>query len=251
METTTLDTKRSLVDTSKEAGESVSEESGSCYAGHREKKPYWRGKIHRIAFYATIGIYILLMYFSTLNKVYLSVYFASQLILYGVSSTYHMTEWSSREAEKLFQKLDHSSIFLLISGTQTCVLMSIYELYAQSTISMFWSVFFTYILAGIGIGKVFLLTTLPRYANVIYYVFHGASVAIFVPLECFIKNYGLCILCIVGGVLYILGGTVYSTRKPNPWPKIFGYHEVFHILTVLGNLCFLLTIIWAEYKKTL
>lgn len=252
METQTVNTRRTPININSNMEESVSEDSGSgsCYVSSKYK-PYWRGRIHRLAFYATIGLYLLVLGMTRVNKFYLSVYFASQLVLYGVSSTYHLTNWKSREAEALFRKLDHSSIFLLISGTQTCVFMSINELYQDRHLPMAWPVLFTYIVAAVGILKVFLLAALPRYVNVSYYIFHGVSAALFIPLECFVTEYGLSLLCLMGGMAYIVGGTIYGARRPDPWPKMFGYHEVFHSLTVLGNLCFLLTVVWADRKQAI
>ncbi|KAI5191090.1 hemolysin III [Nematocida minor] len=211
-------------------------------------KPYWRGRVHRIAFYTTLCLYVILMFTLSISKIYLSIYFASQLILYGVSSTYHMSNWKTRRAEKFFQKLDHSSIFLLISGTQTCVVVALNELYKTTATNLLKWLPVTYLLAVIGILKVFLIQTVPRYINVIYYIVHGVSVAMFIPSVYIIKERFLGLLCAMGGLVYIVGGVVYGVRKPDPWPLIFGYHEVFHVLTVVANLLFLATIIWADYK---
>ncbi|KAH9385192.1 hemolysin III [Nematocida major] len=229
-------------------GDVLSEDLSSGYVT-KAAKPYWRGKVHRIAFYLTIFMYILLMITLRTNKVYLSLYFASQLVLYGVSSTYHMSNWKSRRAERLFRKLDHSSIFLLISGTQTCVVVAISELYKNSSQNILKWLPITYVLALVGIGKVFLLQTIPRYINVMYYILHGTSVAVIVPASYILKEKLIGLLCVMGGALYIVGGVIYGAKKPDPWPMQFGYHEVFHVLTVLGNLFFMMTIIWADYRN--
>ncbi|OAG28842.1 hemolysin III [Nematocida displodere] len=212
-------------------------------------KPYWRGRLHRVAFYAALCMYAVLLFFmKNTNKIYLTIYFASQIILYGVSSTYHLTAWTSKQKEAFFRKLDHSSIFLLISGTQTCVAMAIKETCGPHAASAMTYVPLTYVIGGLGILKVFFLTTLPRYVNVLYYVLHGASAALFFPMKCFVEESVIGILCILGGAAYILGGAVYGAKKPDPWPETFGYHEVFHLLTIIGNLFFLLTVVWASYK---
>lgn len=231
----------------KEAQNEESYESSSNYVKNK-RKPYWRGRVHRIAFFSTIIIYLILMCTLSINKIYLTIYFASQMILYGVSSTYHMCKWESIKAERFFQKLDHSSIFLLISGTQTCVVMALDELYKSTGENMLKWMPFSYLFALIGILKVFLIKTVPRYINVLYYILHGVSVAAFIPLNYIISEIFLGLLCILGGAVYILGGIVYGMRKPDPWPMVFGYHEVFHLLTVIANLLFLATIVWADYK---
>lgn len=228
---------------------SLSSDDGSSGYVSKALKPYWRGRIHRLAFYTTICLYVILFCTLNINKIYLSIYFASQLILYGVSSTYHLQNWKSRKHERLFRKLDHSSIFLLISGTQTCVVVAISELYKSSSLNIIRWLPVTYVLAAIGILKVFLFHTIPRYINVIYYIVHGSSVALFIPFSYIVREVLLCVLCVLGGILYIVGGVIYGIRKPDPFPKVFGYHEIFHVLTVLGNLSFLLTIVWADYKS--
>ncbi|KAI5180147.1 hemolysin III [Nematocida sp. AWRm80] len=241
-------------DTPKETPEQelpLSEDLSSGYLNTKYIKPYWRGRLHLIAFYATIAIYIIMMYYMKINKVYMTIYFISQLILYGVSSTYHLTEWKTRNAERFFRKLDHSSIFLLISGTQTCVVMSINQIY-QVTRTTFLSIIpITYGIALVGIVKVFLFATVPRYINVLYYIAHGVSAGLCIPLEFIIKEYIIGLLCILGGIMYITGATIYGIKRPNPSPKLFGYHEIFHSFTIAGNLCFLFSIIWANYKLCL
>ncbi|KAI5132866.1 hemolysin III [Nematocida ausubeli] len=216
-----------------------------------EIKPYWRGRIHRMAFYSTICIFFLFMIFLRLNKIYLTIYFLSQLLLYGVSSTYHMHPWTNRTAERLFQKLDHSSIFLLISGTQTCIVASISALYPDlfsdnESLSYATLLYISYAMAVLGILKVFFFHA-PRAFNVMYYILHGISIPIFIPYKA-VSDIAIAVLCATGGILYILGGIIYGVKRPNPWPLIFGYHEVFHALTVLANMSFMMTVVWADYK---
>ncbi|KAI5186973.1 hemolysin III [Nematocida homosporus] len=223
--------------------------SDECHYSDCRAKPKWRGRIHRLAFYGAIGLYFVLLCALQTNRFYLTIYFLSQIILYGVSSTYHMTDWKTRESEKLCQKLDHTSIFLLISGTQTCVLSAIAELNIKLKTSTSGYVLLTYALAGLGIVKVFVFRTVPRYVNVMYYIVHGSSIVLCVPMTKLWQERVIVGLCAFGGAAYIAGGLVYGSKKPDPSPKVFGYHEVFHVLTVVGNFCFLLTIIWAAYRR--
>ncbi|EIJ93173.1 uncharacterized protein NEPG_02129 [Nematocida parisii ERTm1] len=224
------------------------EDSSSGYFTYPNSKPYCRGRIHQVAFYLTIIMYIVLMCTLRINKIYLSLYFASQVLLYGISGTYHTKKWKTRESEKLFQKLDHSSIFLLIAGTQTCVIAAINEVNIGGTSNILLYLPISYILAILGMLKVFFIQNIPKSVNVSYYIVHGASVIIFVPIEYVKKELPLFVFSIFGGVSYIIGGIIYGTKKPDPWPKTFGFHEIFHTLTVIGNTFFMLTIVWADYK---
>ncbi|KAI5173193.1 hemolysin III [Nematocida sp. LUAm3] len=226
--------------------------SSSDYSySKRGKKPLWRGKIHRVALYMSIALYFMLVTILKTDKVHLTIYFLSQIILYGVSSTYHITEWKDKKSEKLFQKLDHTSIFLLISGTQTCVLTAIGELYTSTRTTLNTITMISYGIAVLGIFKVFFFSWIPRQINVIYYIVHGVSVVVGFPMKCLLREHMIMALCILGGANYIIGGTIYGSKKPNPVPGIFGYHELFHVFTVIGNFCFLLTIVWAAYRKSI
>lgn len=243
-----MDARAEMPAPARDGGEDeASSENYSVHPGKRRPKPYWRGRIHRVAFFVTIGLFLaFLLFVKHLNKFFLSVYFVSQLILYGVSSTYHMTDWKNPRAEAIFRKLDHSSIFVMISGTQTCVVLSVNKLSGPQGISALLFIPFTYLLALIGILKVFCFATIPKYMNILYYIFHGCAPTPFFTLRSFFRDKYVSLACIAGGVFYILGSAVYGTRKPDPWPSTFGYHEIFHALTILANLCFMSTLIRAS-----
>jgi hemolysin III len=213
----------------------------------RKAKPYWRGKLHRIAFFATIGLFLVfLLFIKRINKIAVCVYFVSQLILYGVSSTYHMTDWKSPQMEAMFRRLDHSSIFVMISGTQTCVVFSLYQLYGSSRLSPVMFVPITYLLTVLGILKVFFLRAIPKYVTILYYIFHGCAATPFFTVHAFLRDKYIFLACLAGGAFYIMGSAIYGTRKPDPWPRKFGYHEVFHLFTIIANLCFMSTLVRAS-----
>lgn len=224
-----------------ETGKSIgSPDTSSGYISITTEKPYLRGKIHRFALYSSGLLYFpLLLLMKNADKGMLTLYFFSQMFLYWTSSTYHMTNWEKRHKERMFRKLDHISIFFLISGTQACVLVALKKECEKENINVMLPIALSYALSFLGIFKVLLFFSCPRPVNVLYYISHGCVPAFFIPWEWASRLRTSLALCFLGGTIYIVGGIVYGFRKPDPYPSIFGYHEVFHTLTVLANLFFL------------
>lgn len=202
-------------------------------------KPLLRGRIHQVAFYFTI--FLTIIYFiitSQIRKIQwgIIIYLLSQLLLFGISSTYHTVKWKTQKMRRLFQKLDHASIFMLISGTQTSVVLFLLPK-AQFTYKMLLT---TWAITLFGFLKVFLLNEISDMVDVIFYIFHGVSI---VPFFKYIMQYLHIVdiaLFISGGAIYIVGGLIYGIRRPDPFPQFFGYHEIFHLFTILANLCFMI-----------
>lgn len=206
-----------------------------------EHKPKFRGRIHQAAFYLTISesiLYILSWSFFKGN-LGICIYLLAQLILFGVSSTYHITDWKNEKAEHIVRLLDHISIFLLISGTQTSVVLTLlpYNAYTKSILLVSWSI------TTAGVLKIVLLRRLNHLFDTVVYILHGVSVVPFFKIM--FDSLSICdlIFIIVGGIVYVLGGVVYGSRKPDPYPYIFGYHEVFHAATVIANYCFFIPLL--------
>lgn len=210
-----------------------------------EKKPRMRGKIHQVAFIITccFAVVYVALWMSRGWTTGVAVYILSQLVLYGVSSVYHLTDWKTERHRRLLQKMDHASIFLLISGTQTSVALLLLPI-AEATKNM---LVVTWTISGLGILKVMLLKSIYETLDVVIYILHGVSVVPF--FKFLIRNTTLSdvILFVCGGILYIVGGIFFRIRKPDPFPNIFGYHEVFHVFTVAANTCYMIPI----FKKYL
>ncbi|KAG0439558.1 UPF0073 membrane protein [Dictyocoela muelleri] len=203
-------------------------------------QPLLRGKIHMIAFVFTMLLSFLYIFLSNKHGYVtgITIYLFSQLLLFGVSSIYHNKNWKSKYFHDIFQKLDHASIFILISGTQTCVsLLSIKNITMNKIfLKITWSISIA------GIIEVLFFKFIPH-LNVAIYIFHGVSCIPFFKYVLESSTLFEIILYGLGGLFYIVGGVIYAIQKPNPFPMILGFHEVFHILTVLGNLCFLIPMI--------
>lgn len=206
-----------------------------------KQKPILRGRIHQIAFYLTIAKTFMYAVCSIHRKGNLGImiYLLSQLILFGVSSTYHVTSWKDEKTKSLFQRLDHISIFLLISGTQTSVILNLVPIgmYTKYVLMMTWTISLA------GILKIILMKKLHMHFDLMVYILHGMSI---VPFFRIIMNsipIGDLSLFILGGAIYIIGGLIYGMERPNPYPQVFGYHEIFHVMTVLANWCFLVPLL--------
>ncbi|ADM11752.1 hemolysin-III-like protein [Encephalitozoon intestinalis ATCC 50506] len=204
-------------------------------------KPMLRGRIHQIAFYLTIVKTFLytICCFHKKGNFGIMIYLLSQLILFGVSSTYHVTSWKDEKIRSLFQRLDHISIFLLISGTQTSVILTLVPVgtYTKYALLMTWTISLA------GILKIVLMKKLHLHFDLMVYILHGISVIPFFRIIASSITVGDTSLFILGGAIYIIGGLIYGIEKPNPYPQVFGYHEIFHVMTVLANWCFLIPLL--------
>lgn len=199
-----------------------------------EFKPALRGRIHQGAFYLTVLLAVGYLFFCRNKKgnLGITIYIASQLILFGVSSTYHTTNWPNDQIREFFQFLDHISIFILISGTQTSVVLTILAMnkYAKRILITTWTI------TACGIIKILATGKLHNMFDLVFYICHGLSIVPF--LSVIYNNVGITdiIFFTLGGITYIIGAIIYGYEKPNPIPKILGFHEIFHIFILLGSL---------------
>ncbi len=130
----------------------------------------------------------------------------------------------------LLKRLDHSMIFVLIGGTYTPFCLVVLSLpWGITMLSVIWG------LAGGGVLLKVAWPTAPKWLSVSLYVILGWLALIGAwELAARFEPTPLLLLAL-GGALYTLGGVVYAAGRPNPWPRVFGYHEVFHLLVILGS----------------
>lgn len=164
----------------------------------------------------------------------------SMIFLYTSSAIYHLFGHSPEEVD-VFRKIDHAMIYILIAGTYTPMcLIPLNGLLGFSSLIVIW------LLAALGVSTVFFKkfwTHVPRWAATALYILMGwLSLALLYPLS---KNISLDFIywILAGGIFYTVGAVIYSKKKPNLFQQ-FGFHEIFHILTLLGTLCHF----WAIYK---
>jgi hemolysin III len=214
---------------------------------HPDTRPRMRGWLHLFAFFGSIAAgAVLIPLASALGAragFSVAVYCLTILGLFGISALYHRRRWSPR-GWKIMKRLDHSMIFLFIAGTYTP-----FSLLAVDQPTGYW------ILAGVWIaaigGVILKLTwpTAPRWVGVPLYIGLG-WVAVFILTDILhIAGVTSLVLLAVGGILYTVGGVAYGIKKPNPWPGTFGYHEVFHAMTIVAAICHYIAVYFAMYNS--
>lgn len=191
-------------------------------------KPRLRGWVHAGSFPLVVaaGIVLVALAPDTRTRVATAVFGVTAALLFGISALYHRGTWSPRAAGVL-QRLDHSNIFLIIAGTYTP--FAVLLLPAGPARTLLW-VIWAGALAGIAF-RIFWVGA-PRWLYVPAYVAMGWVAVAYLPD--FLRGGGAAVvtLVVVGGVLYTVGGVVYGLQRPDPSPRWFGFHEVFHVLTV-------------------
>jgi len=221
---------------SEAAGAGIGSGSGSVST---EPKPRWRGWIHAATFPVAIaaGIVLISLGHGAVAKWAGAIYMLCSVVLFGVSALYHRFNWSPT-TKQVFRRLDHANIFLLIAGTYTPIALLALPLHGSSGGIGQGVILLILVWAGalLGIGfRVFWISA-PRWLYVPLYLLLGwAAVAYVVDIAH--ANIATMVLVIVGGLLYTAGSIVYGIKKPNPVPGVFGFHEIFHALTVLAFLC--------------
>lgn len=195
-------------------------------------KPSWRGWIHLGAFPLSIALGTLLVFVAegAGAKLACSVFSLCSSFLFGLSATYHRFEWRV-DVAPIIRRLDHSNIFLFIAGTYTPIAWG--ALPPDKSIFLLVLVW-SFALVGILIRLIWLGA--PRWSYVLMYVALGWTAIAYVR-ELYSASAAALLLIVLGGIIYSAGALVYALRQPDPIPKHFGFHEIFHLLTVVAFLC--------------
>ncbi|MDQ6672630.1 MAG: hemolysin III family protein [Chloroflexota bacterium] len=191
-------------------------------------KPRLRGVLHEYSFFVSVGSGVMLVLTSSPDLARLaSVVYASALAgLFGVSALYHRVTWPPR-AGAWMRRLDHAMIFLLIAGTYTPIaLLMLPRPKGLLLLALVWGAS----LAGIAFNLAWI--NAPRLISPALYVVLGWIAVVALPDLRSSVSLPTLVLLTSGGLVYSVGAVVYATRRPNPAPAVFGYHEVFHALTI-------------------
>lgn len=195
-------------------------------------KPKLRGWIHLgTAPLALASGIVLIALTPAADRWSTAVFAASTVILFTVSAIYHRGTWSERVGHML-RRMDHSNIFLLIAGTYTPLAWMLLE---RPTAHLLLALVWGGALVGI-LMRVFWLSA-PRWLYTPIYVILGWVAVWFLPSFWRAGSPAIVWLVIAGGIAYTVGAVVYGFKKPNPSPKYFGFHEIFHVCTVIGFVC--------------
>ncbi len=228
------------------AGDAVERAGGVVRGAAAAVKPKLRGWLHAGAFPAVVAASIVLVVLApdTRSRIACAIFGTAAALLFGTSALYHRGNWSPRVAV-LLKRFDHSNIFLIIAGSYTpLTLLLLPEGKAQVLLWLVWGG----ALAGIAF-RVFWVNA-PRWLYTPIYIALGWAAVFYLPD--FLRHGGVAVLTlvVVGGVLYTLGGVVYALKRPDPSPRWFGFHEVFHAFTIAAFVVHYIAISTTVYSTT-
>lgn len=198
-------------------------------------RPVLRGYLHAGATVAALLGTIVLFQMTMDNpvkQISLLVYGASSILLFGCSALYHIPPWSSRRRSQL-RRLDQSNIFLVIAGTYTPITATL--LTGGWRVGLLTAV---WMLALAGILTVNRIVALPRHAVTALYMAVGWVAVVALPEIVTRLSAPALTQLALGGLVYTLGALIYTLRWPSLWPRVWGYHEVFHLTTVAAAVIF-------------
>jgi hemolysin III len=196
-------------------------------------KPLMRGWLHLgAAPIALVGGMVLVVFAPTLaGRISTAIFTLTAVMLFGTSAVYHRGNWSPR-ATAVLRRMDHANIFLIIAGTYTPLTVMLLEGTTRTVVLVVvWS--------GALIGmllRVFWLNA-PRWAYVPLYLGLGWVAVGFIGPFYRAGGAAVVTLVIIGGLCYTVGAIIYGTKWPRGSTKYFGFHEIFHALTIAGFLC--------------
>jgi hemolysin III len=191
-------------------------------------KPRLRGVSHQYAFFAAMaaGAALVVLARGAEARVAVAVYALSLCAMFGASALYHRIDWPPRPSIWL-RRLDHSMIYVLVAGTYTPFALLVLEpALGWTLLGVVWAG----AVAGVMVSLVWI--DAPRSLSAVLYVVLGWVGVMALPQLWDRAGAMAVALLATGGVLYTLGALVYTRRRPDPAPRVFGYHEVFHALVI-------------------
>jgi hemolysin III len=209
-----------------ETAESAKEVASEAIAA---VKPRLRGVSHEWAFFISLVLGAALIVAAKTPEATLSVaiYAVSLSALLGTSALYHRVDWKRPEVRRWMRRLDHSMIFFLIAGTYTPFALLVLDgPLADAILAVVW--------IGALIGAIVEMVWIehPKWVAALVYMSLGWVAVVAFPGMWQEMGIPGTLLVAVGGLLYTVGAVVYATQRPNPNPRVFGYHEVFHALVI-------------------
>ncbi len=165
-----------------------------------------------------------------------AIYLVSALLLFGNSAFYHRGNWTPK-VKAVFRRVDHANIFVFIAGTYTP--LSVAMLHGRSLVQILVLIW-TCALVGV-LFRVFWIDA-PRWLYVGLYVAMGWAAVGWMSQFLEAGGAGVVALIAAGGLVYTVGALAYAFKYPNPWPEWFGFHEIFHICTIIAAICHFIAI---------
>jgi hemolysin III len=181
---------------------------------------------------AAFGLIVLLVlgWDEPVKEVSLFIYGLSLILMFTASATYHMVN-AGPVVEGRLRKFDHSAIYILIAGTYTPICLYFFTgFWKWGMVVIIWT------LALIGVGVKLFFIRAPRWVNAGVYLVMGWLGALgFRQILGAMEPTAIAWL-VAGGLLFTVGALIYVTKRPDPWPGVFGFHEIWHIFIILACL---------------
>lgn len=196
-------------------------------------KPRLRGVLHQAAFVIALALapWLILAADGTRRRVVAAVFAGSVVACFGASALYHRVTWTSR-VQPWMRRLDHAGIYLLIAGTYTPVsLLVLRGAWRPAILAVVWTG------AVAAIVLKFAWVASPEWLAAAIGIALGWVVVVAMPQLLAALHPVAVTLLACGGLAYTTGAVVYVRRRPDPIPAVFGYHELFHALTIVAVAC--------------
>lgn len=211
--------------------------TGSHYPVH-PPPPLLRGWVHLVFFFLALpaGVAVVAASGSPRARVAAAVYAMALCALFGVSATYHRFKWSPAVRRRM-RRMDHATIFVMIAGSYTplCLLV-VRGVMGIAILTVAW--------VGAAIGVGFAATGIAEKSvfGLVCYIGLGWLMVVALPQLLRRLSTTELALIVVGGVLYTAGAIILGTHRPDPFPRIFGYHEIWHVMVAAAATCHYVTI---------
>lgn len=188
-------------------------------------KPLLRGHFHQAMFFIALGACLTLLLKCESNRklIAIGIYTVCSLLMFGISTLYHRVNWTP-EKRLLWKKLDHAGIYLMIAGTFTPVaLLGLAENESTKLLLTIW------VVTVVGILQSIFFVNLPKYVSALIYLIAGYLILPYLgELKQSIGPQNMWLI-VAGGLTYSVGAICYGLKRPVLNPKIFSYHEIFHL----------------------
>ena len=197
-------------------------------------KPRLRGVLHEAAFFAALAVAPALIIGADgdRERFAASVFAGSVVACFGASALYHRVNWSSRRTRLWMRRVDHAGVYLLIAGTYTPVsLFALHGNWRVVVLSVVWAG------AVAAIVLKFAWVGAPKWLAAAIGLLLGWVAVVALPQLIAHLQPAAVALLVAGGLTYTAGAVVYARRLPDPAPAVFGYHELFHALTIVAVTC--------------
>jgi hemolysin III len=198
-----------------------------------DERPALRGVLHALAFVASCAVGAVFLVGTPSSRLFAATAFAaSATFMLGTSALYHRVSWRRQSARLWMRRADHAGVYLLIAGTYTPVcLIGLHGAWRFSVLAVVWTG------TALAVATKMLWVGSPKWLSATLGIALGwAGVAAMPQLA---RHAGLTavVLLAAGGLAYTVGAIVYARRRPDPLPRVFGYHELFHALTIVALSC--------------